>query len=225
MAEFRNDISAYIPIEAVRACVANGVMERKPERINHYVAFVDVAGGSGKDSMTLAIAHKDGVDESATVVLDAIREVRPPFSPEAIVQEFCDLVRSYRVSRVVGDRFGGDWPREQFRKYGIHYEIADRSRSDFYVAFLPLINSRAADLLDHDRLITQLALLERRAGRSGKDAIDHPPNAHDDVANAVAGACVVATTSKKRRADPGGITHEGASHYDIHSGKYTGARH
>jgi hypothetical protein len=125
---------------------------------------------------------------------------------------------------VVGDRFGGDWPREQFRRFGIHYEIADRSRSDYYVAFLPLINSRAVDLLDHDRLITQLALLERRAGRSGKDGIDHPTNAHDDVANAAAGACVLATTSKRQRSNPGGVTHEGSGSYNPISGKY-GARH
>lgn len=224
MAEFRNDISAYIPVETVRACVASGVMERKPERQFHYVAFTDVAGGAGKDSMTLAIAHRDGADESATVILDAVREIRPPFSPEAATAEFADLLKSYRIARVVGDRFGGDWPREQFRRFGIHYEIADRSRSDYYVAFLPLINSRAVDLLDHDRLITQLALLERRAGRSGKDGIDHPPNAHDDVANAAAGACVLATTSKRQRSNPGGVTHEGSGSYNPISGKY-GARH
>ncbi|OSJ32572.1 hypothetical protein BSZ19_18655 [Bradyrhizobium japonicum] len=57
------------------------------------------------------------------------------------------------------------------------------------MAFLPLINSRAVDLLEYDRLITQRALLERRASRGGKDAIDHLPGAHDDVANPVGGAC------------------------------------
>jgi hypothetical protein len=34
--------------------------------------------------------------------------------------------------------------------------------------------------------------LERRTARSGKDSIDHPPGAHDDVANAVAGVLVLA---------------------------------
>jgi hypothetical protein len=38
----------------------------------------------------------------------------------------------------------------------------------------------------------QLANLERRAHRSGRDTIDHPPNAHDDRANAVAGAVAIA---------------------------------
>jgi len=39
--------------------------------------------------------------------------------------------------------------------------------------------------------------LERRIGRSGKNSIDHAPNGHDDLANAVAGAAA-ATRSKYR---------------------------
>ncbi len=53
--------------------------------------------------------------------------------------------------------------------------------------FLPLLNSKTCDLLDHARLRTQLIGLERRVARSGKDSIDHGPGAHDDIANAVAG--------------------------------------
>jgi hypothetical protein len=34
--------------------------------------------------------------------------------------------------------------------------------------------------------------LERRTSRGGRDSIDHAPGAHDDVANAVAGALVIA---------------------------------
>jgi hypothetical protein len=34
--------------------------------------------------------------------------------------------------------------------------------------------------------------LERRTARGGRDTIDHPPGGHDDVANAVAGACTLA---------------------------------
>jgi hypothetical protein len=41
-------------------------------------------------------------------------------------------------------------------------------------------------------LISQLHGLERRTARGGRDSIDHAPGAHDDVANAVAGALVIA---------------------------------
>jgi hypothetical protein len=55
-----------------------------------------------------------------------------------------------------------------------------------------LLNSRAVGLLDNPRLVTQIASLERRTGRLGKDAVDHAPNAHDDLANSVAGALALA---------------------------------
>ena len=57
---------------------------------------------------------------------------------------------------------------------------------------MPLINSGAVDLLEHDRLVMQLTSLERRTARGGKDSIDHAPGAHDDTANLVAGALVTA---------------------------------
>jgi hypothetical protein len=33
--------------------------------------------------------------------------------------------------------------------------------------------------------------LERRTARGGRDSIDHPPNQHDDLANALAGLCAI----------------------------------
>jgi hypothetical protein len=53
-----------------------------------------------------------------------------------------------------------------------------------------LINSGRARLLDDQRLISQLCSLERRTARGGRDSIDHPPGAHDDVANAACGVLV-----------------------------------
>jgi hypothetical protein len=138
--------------------------------------------------MTLAIAHTEG----KTQILDVIRERRPPFSPEAVVEEYASLLRTYRCSRVYGDRYGGEWPREQFQKRHVYYEPAEKPKSELYRDLLPLINSGAVDLLEHDRLMTQITSLERRTSRAHKDSIDHPPGGHDDIANAVAGALVTA---------------------------------
>jgi hypothetical protein len=66
------------------------------------------------------------------------------------------------------------------------------TKSEFYVDLLPLLNSKAAALIEHDRMVAQLVSLERRTSRGGRDSIDHAPGAHDDVANAVAGALVTA---------------------------------
>jgi hypothetical protein len=187
LAQFRTDIEGFVTIEAVRACVPAGVRERLPDKKLRYSGFVDPSGGSA-DSMTLAVGHREGT----TAILDAVREVKPPFSPEATVSEFAELLKRYRCSRVVGDRYGGEWPREAFRKCGIHYEPSEKTRSELYLDFLPMLNSRACELLDNDRLVNQFVNLERRTARSGKDTIDHGGGLHDDLANSVAGVMVTA---------------------------------
>ena len=183
LGQFRSDLERFISIEAVEACVAVGVRERPPVSDVDYRGFVDPSGGSA-DSMTLAIGHKEG----DVVFVDALRERKPPFSPDAVVDEFAELLKAYRVSKVTGDRYAGEWPRERFRERGIGYEPSEKPKSDLYRDLLPLINSRRIDLLDDRRLVGQLCGLERRVSRAGKDGIDHAPNAHDDVANSVAGA-------------------------------------
>jgi hypothetical protein len=42
--------------------------------------------------MTLAVAHKTTRPDER-VIVDAIREVRPPFSPQAVVDNFAVLLR------------------------------------------------------------------------------------------------------------------------------------
>jgi hypothetical protein len=186
--EFRSDLEAFVTRDAVAAVTDPGCLERAPAIRGEYVAFVDPSGGSA-DSMTLAVACGDG-DGSA--VLAALREAKPPFSPEAVVAEFAALLATYRVATVHGDRYGGEWPREVFRRHRIEYVVSERSKSELYQALLPLLNSRRVALLDVPRLQAQLAGLERRVSRGGRDSIDHAPGGHDDVANAAAGALVLA---------------------------------
>jgi hypothetical protein len=193
MAEFRDDISAFVSREAVEACVSVDVFERAAVRGVTYAAAVDPSGGSS-DSMTLAIGHRQD-DE---IIVDAVREHRPPFSPEDVVVDHCAVLQAYNVTSVRGDRYAGEWPRERFREHGISYELAPKAKSDLYRDLLPVINSRRLDLLDHRKLITQLCSLERRTARGGRDSIDHPPGggSHDDLANVVALVVDMLTGSK-----------------------------
>jgi hypothetical protein len=179
---FRSDLEAFVSREAVEACVDRGVYERAPDNASRYVGFVDPSGGSA-DSFTAAVAHK----QDDRVVLDAAREIRPPFSPESATRELASFFLSYRIKTIRGDRYAGEWPREQFAKCGVHYEASAKPKSDLFAEMLPLINSRRALLLDDARMVSQLTGLERRTSRGGRDSIDHPPGGHDDLANAVAG--------------------------------------
>ena len=187
-ANFRSDIAEFVSLAAIEACTPDGLFEIAPLSNIYYVAFVDPSGGSS-DSFTLAVSHRE---QDGVIVLDCIRETRAPFEPEAVVADFCQTLKTYRVTKVTGDRYAGEWPREQFRKRNISYEPSERVKSDIYRDMLPLLNSKRVQLLDNKRLITQLAGLERRTARGGKDSIDHGPGRHDDVANAVAGALVIA---------------------------------
>jgi hypothetical protein len=105
-AQFRTDVETFLSIEAVQGCVDDGVYERPYDRRFTYSAFVDPSGGAA-DSFTLAIAHLEG----KTTVLDVIRELRAPFSPEDAVEQYCLLLRQYSINTVRGDRYGGLWPQ------------------------------------------------------------------------------------------------------------------
>jgi len=183
-AQFRRDIESFVAREAVEACVIPDRRELPPVTGISYVAFVDPSGGVA-DSMTMAVAHRG---RQNTIILDVIRDRRPPFNPSDVVAEFAVTLKAYGCDTVAGDRYAGEWPRERFQAFGIHYEPAVKVKSDLYRDMLPVVNSGSIELLDHAKLVNQLCSLERRTARSGRDSIDHGPGGHDDVANAAAGA-------------------------------------
>jgi hypothetical protein len=184
---FRSDVQSFVDREIIDACVIPGRFELPPIKGVKYQAFCDLAGG-GADAMTLAIAHR----QDDVAIIDAIREIRPPCSPEAVIVEFAELLKSYGLYRVQGDRYALEWPRERFRLQGINYEQSARPKSELYQSFLPLLNSGKVELLDNAVCVSQLSNLERRTARGGRDSIDHPSgNYHDDVANSVAGVAAL----------------------------------
>lgn len=197
-AEFRSDVESFVSQEAVDACVIPGRIELPPGPGTRYIAFCDPSGGA-QDSMTLAIGHT----ERDTAVLDLIRERRPRFSPESVVAEFAQTLKAYGLHEVTGDKYGGEWPRERFQTHGIHYRIADKTKSEIYQGALPKLNSRRIELLDDKTLRVQLIGLERRTSRGGRDSIDHRPGQHfhDDIANAAMGCLVQCTPFVEMRPD------------------------
>jgi hypothetical protein len=183
--EFRTDVESFLTQEAVEQCVVPGVFERPYEPRHKYVGFVDPSGGSG-DSFTLAIAHKEG----ETSVVDVVRKRKSPCEPPAVVEEFAHILRQYHVNTIEGDYYAGEWPTSIFRQHGITYEPAKLTKSEVYRDALPLLNGRKALLLENKTLQRQLVSLERKTSRGGRDSIDHPPGAKDDLANAVCGSLV-----------------------------------
>ncbi len=172
--------SAFQP-EPVMDAIARGVSRRDPEPGLAYRAFVDMSGGSSDDAV-IAIAHRDA-DGRAIVDCVINQGSPPPFDPRAAVTRFARVLQDYGLSRVIGDRFGGQTFRVDFQGHGIAYDISQLPASQLYEALEPRLNAREVILLDVPVLEQQLLGLVWRGGK-----IDHAGGEHDDVANAVAGA-------------------------------------
>jgi hypothetical protein len=185
---FRSDVETFLSLELVENCTVAGRLELLPEAGRDYRAFVDPSGGSS-DSMTLGISHATG----DRVILDRLVERVPPFDPQSVCMEFAAVLRSYHLSEVCGDRYGGEWVSSAFEKLGVRYTPSERDRSAIYGECLPLFSARRCELLDNAKLKMQLVSLERKTGR-GKDIIDHPPSGHDDLSNAACGALVLSAS-------------------------------
>ena len=192
-AEFRHDFETFISLDVLDACTITGRHELPPIPHVTYAAFCDAAGGSGSDSFTLAISHREQRDGRRVHILDAIREAKPPFSPDDTVEQFAALCKSYRITTITGDRFSGDFVLEAFKRHNVQYLPAQKTKGEIYKDALPLLNSHRVELLDHVRLRAQLSTLERYPSRSGRDQITHPTGGHDDVCNAVCGSLLLAS--------------------------------
>ncbi len=187
LAEWRSDVEQLFSLDALRAVVVSGRHELPRVAGVTYRAFCDPSGGS-QDSMTLAVAHQ----EHGVAVLDCVRERKPRFDPATVVEEFVQVLRAYGIRTVTGDRYGGVWVEDAFRRHGVDYHASEETKSQIYVRLVPLVNTGKVQLLDSTVLLAQASGLERRVSRgSGQETVDHGPHAHDDLVNAAAGALVL----------------------------------
>jgi hypothetical protein len=201
LAEWRDDIAGFLAEEWIADAVDAGCYERAATTRHTYECFVDPSGGK-RDSFTAAIAHK----HEGIVFLDVMREWRPPFDPDSVVEEIAKLLKPYGITLVVGDAYAGTWVSSNFQRYGIRYTQSELNRSELYLETGPLLAQGRVRLVENPRLVAQLRTLERRTASSGRDRIDHLPGSHDDLANAAMGAVWLAERKPSRPQRPPGQT-------------------
>jgi hypothetical protein len=172
----------YLDAERVLSAIVEGRRQLAALPDVSYRAFVDMSGGSSDDA-TLGISHFDSINNRA--VLDALiaQTGQPPFNPRSAVAKFAALLKEYRISRVVGDRFAGETFRADFQEREISYEVSPLTKHELYEAFEPRLNAGDVELLDVPKLQEQLLGLVMRGQK-----IDHMLGEHDDYANSAAGA-------------------------------------
>jgi phage terminase large subunit-like protein len=184
---------AFLDQGAVIAAIVSGRHVLPPQEGVQYFGFVDMSGGSGDDAV-VAIGH----DEEGIAVLDLVKKQasEPPFNPRQAVERFAKALKSYRVSTVSGDAYGGLTFKQDFERLGISFRSSTRTKSQIYEAFEPRLNAGEVELLDIPKLQEQLLTLVTRGAR-----IDHEPNGHDDWANAAAGVVCAIMDSRSRTID------------------------
>jgi hypothetical protein len=87
---WRDDVAGFLNRDVVEAAVRDYVeLPPEPGGIT-YTIFVDPATGvDGGDSYAMAVAHRAG----DMIVIDALREIVPPFSPSTVIDEVRDPAR------------------------------------------------------------------------------------------------------------------------------------
>ncbi|MEQ6886460.1 hypothetical protein [Salicola sp. Rm-C-2C1-2] len=178
--EFRTDVESFVTREVLEACTRPNPLEAPRDSDHTYHAFIDPAGG-GADEFCVSIGHVEG----NRLAVDLVRGRKG--QPASITAEFADLLKEYGIRKAQSDRYGGDWPRDEFHRHGITVEPAGRAKSELYGDFLAVLNSERVELPPDTVMFNQFLNLERRTSRGGRDSIDHGPGGHDDRANAVAG--------------------------------------
>jgi len=188
--KFRANLSKLIDPNALEACVATGTTMRPFVAGIKYYCFVDSASGTkGGDHFACAIAHV----ERGKVILDVVRWWVPPFSARVVVKEIAELVTSYCINSVHGDRHGKGYAAQEWEDNKVRFEETDADHSAIrnFLAVEGMINSQSVVLLDSPDLLRQFRVLDRVRSATG-DRVDHPRGTHDDAACAVAGVAILA---------------------------------
>jgi hypothetical protein len=148
LAEFRSELEGYVSLDTLRACTGP-VAEWPPMPGVTYTAGVDVASGSGEDSLALAICHHEEAPNK--IIVDFVKEWRPEFSPTTILAEVAEHCRRYDVQTLIGDRYAYAFAREILRDRNVDFRVSDKVTSSwlechFHLLFIRVQNKAVATI-------------------------------------------------------------------------------
>lgn len=185
LAEFRMMLESFLPLEWIERATVNGRDKLEVQPGISYAAHVDMSGGV-VDYSVLCIGHR----ENDQLIMDILEAVPAPHSPQKVICRFAEILKTYRIYEVSGDRYSANFVKDAFEAEGIRYTASDQNASELFIEFGGLLSAGRVEILDDQKLFGELRLLERKPGRGGRDRVGHPSRGHDDHAVACAGAMV-----------------------------------
>jgi hypothetical protein len=178
-------------MDALESCTDFGIRERAPLPGANYFAFTDAAGGTGKDAFSVCVSHRE---PNGLVVIDFLRERLPRFVPAEVVKEFAAILKLYKITTVSGDRYSSGWNADEWARAGLTYRPSKLTKSELYLAALPMLLSQQVRLLDSEKMRKQFVGLERRVHSNGRESVDDSGgSSNDDLANCLSGAMWLAS--------------------------------
>ena len=194
LAFFRQDLSQmFDPFVIDKAVNFDRPLELPYREEVEYCCFVDVAGGGGKDSFAICVGHL----ENERAVIDVVRSRPPKFNPDEVTAQYCKLCEEYGISKVIGDKFSGDYASNNFAKYNIDYEKSEKTKSELYIEAESPFNVEQVDIPDKEKAIIQFKNLIRKTRSGGKDSVDS--DGPEDEANVIAGVIYLLTGKKENK--------------------------
>src|SRR5262249_4469477 len=166
---FRSDLCEFLSEELIDRAIDHDRVELPRQPGFFYHAYVDASGGVGKDAYAIAIGHSEGYGFNQRYVIDVVRATSPgvAFDPDIVTAQYASLCKEYGVRRVTGDYYAAQWVAVAWNRVGITYQRSDLPKSAVYLEALPCFTRGAVSLPNHQRLLRELRLLERRTHRSG----------------------------------------------------------
>jgi len=182
LAEFGQLVEGFIPMREILERVVAGRTVLGPDLRYLHFAGLDTSSGGG-DAFTLALVRI----EPGRIVHVFSKSWAGTVARREIVRECVAIMQAYGVRAGWADLHAKDWVREAFDELGgIAIQHPGADRSGLYESLKAQLYR--VDLLDLPDVVNQMARLERRVSPGGKSIVDHPRNAHDDEANALAAA-------------------------------------
>ena len=183
--EFRDDLTGLFDDAVIdRAVNRERPLELPPQPGVVYRAHADPSGGATSgDAYSLCIGHKEG----ERLIIDCVRARQGPFEPMVVTKEYVDLCRQYRITTVTGDRYGKLWVQQAWRDLLGAYVESPLYAWELYLEALAPFNRGLVELPPDLALVREFKSLQRVAGRSGRESVEHPRGCHDDLANSVVG--------------------------------------
>jgi len=225
LAEFTDDLAAWLPGDLIEAAVDIGVVERQPQPGVKYTMAID-ASGAGACGFAVTIGHLEQAGAQRVVVQDVGRVYMKPSSGKlnlrATVREILALAEDYKVTFAFSDRYAGSWPAQTFEEVSEHrFTLRDPQirragdllylhKSDAFVECTPLFRTGSIRLLDLPSQVRELRNLEARPTEGGRMKISKPMvrGELDDQATALATAAAM-------------LVHSAVSSFHIPPSSYT----